>query len=252
MTRRRSLALVAAAVVVAAAAVSPSVGAGFASSSENPVSVGPAVDAGDLVLVDAGGTPLRSGNSETAFSLKLPEDATCPGDTAHDQWRWWAFVVPADVAVDDIKYFVLGPDMPNSKALYTSDGKYGADQFLLPNASAGEPGRFPSMPFFTYRNFPKGLLPGGSYRMMVTCTYFRETAKYWDTGFEITESDSDGGPAGFTWIAAAAPEGAVDAPTQPPFNWRPLLGALLAAAAAGVGFVLWRSSRSVPPQEDIS
>jgi len=252
LTRRRSWALVAAAFVVASAAVAPSVGAGFASSFENPAPVGPAVDAGDLVLVDVGGTPLRSGNSDTAFSLKLPEGATCPGDTAHDQWRWQGFVVPADVAVDDIKYYVLGPDMPNSKALYTSDSKYAADQFLLPNASAGEPGRFQSMPFFTYSRFPKGLLPEGSYRMMVTCTFFRDTAKYWDTGFEITESDSDGGAAGFTWVAEAAPEGAVDAPTQPPFNWRPLLGALLAAAAAGGGLVLWRSSRSAPPKEDIS
>jgi hypothetical protein len=206
------------------------------------VPVGPAEREGALELVDAGGRPVAEGNSDSVFSVKLPADATCPGDTQHDQWRWWIFLAPEALTIDDVRLGVIGPENENSKSLYTTEQRYGADQFLLPNSGPGQPGRFPTMPFYTWTGFPTDFFPNGNYRVVVLCSFFREPDRYWDTEVQLENTSTDGGSAAFRWTVLSAPDGAVDVTPRDPFNWKPLAGAGIALAAAALAFALWRSS----------
>ena len=49
------------------------------------------------------------GGSRTAFALRLPNGASCPGDSADDGYRVNSFVVPATVRVEDIAFDGQGP-----------------------------------------------------------------------------------------------------------------------------------------------
>src|SRR5262245_29250980 len=52
-------------------------------------SVEDTVDAGavSVVAADDPSRVLTEGGSADAFTLRLPEDAVCPGDSANDDWR---------------------------------------------------------------------------------------------------------------------------------------------------------------------
>ena len=51
-----------------------------------PTLADPPVDAGAVEIITPQGEPLESGGSSTLYSLKLPEGASCPGDTASGNW----------------------------------------------------------------------------------------------------------------------------------------------------------------------
>lgn len=214
-----------------------------------PVASGPdtsqirATRAGDLTLVDAvqRGTVLERGASATQFSLDLPKDASCPGDSESDNWRVQTFMIPADHDPAVIVYSANGPSGEGENAIYDGNTNSVVDLLTVPNGQAGLPGRI--QPFLTLSLgvFTTALLPPGQYRIGVACTYFGATADYWDTTIEVV-ADANDQPGGFTWRLPDAPAGTLSGAKDP--SSFPLTWVFLAIAAAALGFVVVLNRRS--------
>jgi hypothetical protein len=173
-----------------------------------PDGVGPR-DAGSVVVTDPQQRPLSEGASATLFSLDLPDGAACPGDTANDDWRVQGFMIPVDDDPATIRYGVIGPE-GEQFPLFAFDTRPFAHQFTEVAAAPGEPGVIPALPALTFGVFTPGDVPPGTYRIGVACTFFRQTADYWDTEIVI-ELDPSDELAGFRWSVPNAPDGAIDA-----------------------------------------
>jgi len=220
-----------------------------ASAAAAGAAAGEPVDGGDVVLVDASARPLASGNSDVRFTLRLPDEAVCPGDSANDQWRWQTFIVPSETEIGDITWGVIGPEGDGQAALYDTSSRYLSHQNLLPNQATGEPGRLPTLPFMSFSGFPKGYLADGAYRIGLACTLQREPSIYWDASFVVSTS-AEGGSAGFAWASPTAPAGAVPAESAESRNWRSIVAAAIAAAAIAGAFLLWRSASTTSSRKE--
>jgi hypothetical protein len=208
--------------------------------------VGQPVREGDAVVVDGadGSHVLTHGASATLFSLRLPAGATCPGDSANDQWRVQSFMVPAAVDTASIHYNVAGPDGLNQYPLYMANTAQFVDSLTNQNADPGEPGVIPAIPPMSLGAFPPGILPAGTYRIGIACTLARHTAKYWDTEIVITSSPGDR-PSQFVWRLAHLPAGDSGS-HQSSSRWLPpAIGGLAGAAVIGWFFVN-RKPRATP------
>jgi hypothetical protein len=221
----------------------------FVFATAVPARAEDAVDLGDLVVLDVDGAPLRNGGSATEFSLQMPPDATCPGDSMSDQWRVQSFVAPAADDIGSLHYGVIGPDGPAQYALFAVDTKPFAHQLTLANAAAGQPGRIGGVPLMSFAVMTPGLLPAGRYRIGIACTLFGATAHYWDT--EIVLEDSPGDvPAQFTWRLPDAPLYQPPEPWSSPWRW--VGGVLVLGGVFVVGWALVSRSRSARPTAEES
>jgi hypothetical protein len=197
-------------------------------SSDEPVTVS-TVDTsgitparvGDLTLVEADrrGVVMENGGSAAQFSVDLPQGSTCPGDSENDNWRLQTFIVPASVDPGTLEYTGNGPTGFKQYAIYDVFTQAVADQLTVPNDGPGQPGRPTPFPPMSFRVFPPGEIPPGSYRIGVACTWFGATANYWDTEIVIAAEPKDE-PAQLTWRLPSAPPAALSG-TKPPsdFPW---------------------------------
>lgn len=215
-------------------------------SATAPPDVGPAADAGDVVITSPDGTPLANGGSITPFTLQIPEGSTCPGDSANDDWRVQSFMIPVDDDPGEIEYGFSGPE-GTQFPLFAADTRPYAHQLLPVNAGAGQPARIPDLPAMTFTIFPAGAIAMGTYRVGIACTYFRATATYWDAQIVLTES-ADDIPSQFVWSVVDAPADAVDASSLDEGSNRTvwILTAVAGAVAVGV-VVLWARRRRPSP-----
>ncbi|MCB0998397.1 MAG: hypothetical protein KDB40_03800 [Acidimicrobiales bacterium] len=217
-----------------------------------PEDVGPAVDEGSVVIAAPDGTPLASGGSATPYTLVLPEGSTCPGDSANDDWRVQTFLIPASHDPGQVEYGVIGPE-GTQFPLFAFDTKPYAHQLLPVNAGPGMEARIPLLPELTFTIFPPDAVAPGRYRIGVACTYFRQTARYWDAEIEIV-ADPDDEPAQFTWTAVDAPADAIAAQTLEPESrrWPYIAGAAALAIALGGGWWMVRRRSQNPPSSTSS
>lgn len=153
--------------------------------------IGRPVETGSVIVVDVDGKALGQGRSATEFSLQLPQGAACPGDSETDQWRVQSFIIPADEDPGTIRYGVVGPESSGQFALYDIRTRPLVNILTQSNLGAGQPGLISALPLLSFAVFPPNTLAPGAYRFGLACTYFRQTAKYWDTEIEITSSPSD-------------------------------------------------------------
>jgi hypothetical protein len=195
-----------------------------------------ATDAGDLLVVTGANSdnPLTEGDSNTVFSVRLPDSATCPGDSANDDWRVQTFVVPASSDVGSLRYGATRPQGDRMYALYTTEGRPFAQVLLNQNPAPGRPG---------------DILPVGRYTIGVACSYYEIGERYWDAQIELTE-DTDVEPGQRRWrlvaadgtgappVAAADSGSSVAAPTV-------AVAAALACGALIAAFVIRK--RRTPP-----
>jgi len=174
-----------------------------------PTLPGDAVDLGDVVPIDATNRTktLAGGTSATVFELQLPPGATCPGDSLHDQWRVQSFIIPVEDDPADIAYGVNGPEGKNQYALYEVSTSPFTDILTRSNSGAGLPGAISAVPSLSFAVYPPGTLPDASYRMGIACTYFRQTAQYWDTEVSLSSSSGDSSEP-LTWRLTNPPQGA--------------------------------------------
>lgn len=194
-------------------------------------------DSGDVVVVDDNRTAIGKARSATEFSLRLPDGAACPGDSANDQWRVQSFVIPSTNDPASIEYGSNGPTGVDQYSLYELNTRPMVDAFTSANIGAGKPGVIPAIALFSFGIFPPGTLPDGRYRVGIACTYFRETARFWDTEIIVT-SDSDDQPGQMVWTIPDAAE--TSDQTDVGFGrWLVLGGASLGVFVAG-GSITWR------------
>jgi hypothetical protein len=204
-----------------------------------PTLPGPPVDAGAVTVVSATDTDdaLNEGASATIFSLALPDGATCPGDSEHDQWRIQSFIIPVADDPGTLTYNDIGPEGDALFALYEVDENPYVNILLDSNAAPGSPGRIPQATPLSFAVFPPGTLPAGSYRIGLACTYFRHTAVYWDTEFTLV-ADPDDEPGQLTWSVPGAPSG--DASSGGGRGWAPPLLAGIAVLVLLTAGAAWR------------
>ena len=231
-TRRILLVVTAAISVCGSATLLPAITA--------RASVPPPVDAGDLVVVDAGNPSkeLTHGGSATKFTFRLPADASCPGDSENDQWRVQSYLVPATYDPGTLHYGDIAPEGNGLWALYSLDTHAFVHILTLPNSQAGLPGRIDTLPAFSFVLFPPGTLPDGHYRVGIACTLFRATAKYWGTEFIVTTSPNDQ-PGQLEWRVAGVPSGTTKGSSGSTGTGWALVGVGVLGIAA-VTFTLWQ------------
>lgn len=194
LARRSARALICASLVVI-----PMLRAGIVAATS---SVGDPVRAGDATIVDAynQSKTLDHGSGKTTFSIRLPDGAACPGDSRNDQWRVQTFILPSGEDPIAVRYGPIGPEpVGNGRyAMFGVDTIPYVHQLTRQNLSAGQPGVIAPLPPFSLAVVAGEQIPTGRYRLGVACTYFGETAVYWDTEVDLVDTGG-GAPGKLTW-----------------------------------------------------
>lgn len=205
----------------------------------------PAVDAGEVTIVGADLAPLESGGSTTQFTLQLPQGVGCPGDSASGNWLVQTFLIPEDDDPGIVEYGFQGPN-GDQFPLYAVDSRPVAHQTTRIATTADGEGVINALPMLSFEVFPPGYIPAGEYRIGVACTFFRQTARYWDTRIVLVADQADE-PAQLTWHV---PEAEPFTPAQEGSNalaWT----AVGAAVAIGIlGAYLFLGRRRTRPGTD--
>ncbi len=156
-----------------------------------------AATAGAEVLVTPGTTrALGSGGSATPYGVILPVGASCPGDTAHDGYHVYSYLVPANASPTDVS-FKTG--LPSRWYGYIAEGAYvGAIN------TAESTGQIVGLPtsFVWTRLTPAILFAHGArtatWNGGIACADTHgQVTDYWNSTIRFTADSSD--PNGFTW-----------------------------------------------------
>jgi hypothetical protein len=158
-------------------------------------------------------TPLDSGGSSTEYGVELPSGAKCPGDSAHDGYRVYTYLIPKGVSLTSLS---LKGELPFRGTAaypyygYVADGTYyggvDTDEFT------GQISTLPSA--FTWsRLTPSDLFAHGVKSAVweggIACATADGTVtNYWNSEIEFTASSSD--PGGFTWTVLHRPASSID------------------------------------------
>ncbi len=217
-------------------------------SSPATATVDQPVRAGDLrvVFFDDPTKVAERGGSATRFTVKFPDGAACPGDSANDQWRTQSFVIPVGTDPVTLGYNNARPEGERNWPLYGDDTVPYINQLLFKNAEPCKPGEIPPVPALSFATLPPGSIADGQYRVGIACTYFRQTAKYWDTEFVFVNDAADA-PGQLTWRLASSPAVPAD---ESGGSTRTVLVALCALVLAGSAISFVRLSRSSGSRPD--
>ena len=196
---------------------------------------------GDVVLQDTTGHVLRDGDGNTVFLVHLPDGATCPGDSANDQWRWNSFLIPVDEDPMQMIYSSTGPEPPWTEGRYplfeNARQMPMAVQFLRRNPAPGSPALIGAIPQTSFLVIAQNQFPGGHYRLGVACSYFNHTTQFWDVQIDLTAA-VDGHPESLTWsLPTVTSEQVAASKSSSSKSWVLLV---VFGAAVLVLFLLWR------------
>ncbi len=157
------------------------------------------VDAGKVVVTaPTSKNPITRGGSATQFTMRLPKNATCPGDSADDGYRVESFFVPKGTKLEAMRYRGQGPVVDGGWAVYKTTTNPFMQEFTDDAEKKGDPGAILPLPALSFAVFTGGELEPGEYHMGVACSRFGETKKYWDT-VVLVEADPDDRPAHLRW-----------------------------------------------------
>jgi len=192
-----------------------------------PAAAGVAV--GSAQIIHGDGSALRSGGSQTTFSVALPQGARCPGDSTKSPWyRAYSFMVPKGVDPASITFKGGYPD--KGLGFINGGAYYGAINV------ARDTGQVIEIPtdFSIGRFSAADVLPNGAntatWSVGLACaTNAGDLSNYWGTDMTFTAARSD--PHGFTWTSARS---GVSSGKSSSLSTGPLIvvGALAAALAA--------------------
>ncbi|MEY4175379.1 MAG: hypothetical protein RI900_2544 [Actinomycetota bacterium] len=221
--------------------VAPHALATQSSDAEASPAVAERIGAVTVVEADRRGVVVARGGSTNEFSLVIPRESTCPGDSKHDDWRVQTFIVPEGVDPGGLGYGPNGPTGERQWALYDTFGSPVIEGLLVPNESAGSAARIDMFPPMSFRVFPPGEIPPGTYRVGAACTRLGETGPYWDTQVEFSADPGDQ-PGQLAWSVPGAPEVAPDhvgTSSSPPWT---AIFVIVAVLAFGFAFFVGRKS----------
>ena len=192
--------------------------------------------AAEIVQTD-GTTPQVTGGSATPFEIKLPAAAACQGDTMHDFYLLYGYVVPVAMTPASVTYH--GELPRQGTALVSTEGQPYAAQDTVVNT-----GEIPALPSFSWAAYVHHLnvLSAKAYNFGIACSNRAGmTTAYWNATIAFAPSNSDKG--GFTWRILSA-----DSPTSSGSADATLIGvavAVVVAFGAGGAILLWRRRRLV-------
>lgn len=208
-----------------------------------PTSAGADVTAGTAVItVAAALTPLNSGGSATPYGVLLPSGASCPGDTAHDGYHVYSYLVPSGVSPTAVSFKTGDPSKYYGYISYGS--YYGA---VNTAEDTGEIVGIP--PEFTWsRLTPADLFPHGTKTATwdggIACANTDGVVtNYWNSEIVFAASATD--PGGFTWKVVHPPSASS--------NLGVWLGVIFLGVAVGLGVIVIvlgrRHRRGVTPSD---
>ncbi|MGE3619998.1 MAG: fibronectin type III domain-containing protein [Acidimicrobiia bacterium] len=161
-----------------------------------------------------------TGTSATNFTLTLPTNPACTGDSSLGGFRVQTYMVEGSVNPAELTFDAFGP-VPNTigagfrQPLYTDTTAAAVDMSTADASTPGGPGPVINIPTFNIGNvFGPGDVPAGTYNVGVACTLGGPSAtqlhQFWNTVLFVTD-DPSGGPAQISW-SNEAPEAAPSAP----------------------------------------
>ena len=196
---------------------------------------------GTATIADPTDSPLASGGSATSFTVTLPAQAACTGDTASDGYHVESYLVPQGTSPTSITF--TGGVPSTGYGFFSSTGTlYG------PANTATTTGQIIGIPDFEWGpavesyNLKSALLYNGGtsgvWEAGIACTNSSGVVTdYWNTEITFTSSTSD--PDGFVW--ADVPGLPTDTPESATTIVLPLVG--VAVLGSGLWFSRRRSSR---------
>lgn len=209
-----------------------------ASLLATPAVAGASVVAGTESVTHPGAlTPLDSGGSETLYGLALPVGASCPGDTAHQGYHVFSYLVPKGVAPASIN-FKRGT--ANKGFGYIAYGSYyGAINTAEGSGEVvGLPSQFTWTRLTTSDLFPDGQ-KSSTWEGGIACANTHGVVtNYWNSQIVFTASTSD--PHGFTWRVVADPT------LGPSHKWLWIGVMLIVVSVALVALAVFLSRRQDP------
>jgi MYXO-CTERM domain-containing protein len=186
---------------------------------------------GEVVVVSgADGSPITGGGSDTAFSLRLPDGAACPGDSEQGEYRVQGFLVPASVDPGTLEYKGLRPQTDGGWPLYEVSSITYMNRATDKADEPGGEGTIINIPAFSFAVFEPGMVPLGRAHLGIACSHYGTTERYWATDIEVVSDDAD--PAGIAWTVVDPPAPADEGSSAPVTMG---LAAVALAAAVGVG-----------------
>ena len=156
--------------------------------------------------------PLASGGSTTQYTMTLPADAACDGDTATNGYHVFSYLVPEGTNPTAVSFATgLPTDYPDAPTgLFTATGNYYGPANTATNTGqiVSIPGNLEFAPMLT-RGLPLGTLlyngnTSGVWEAGIACANSTgAVTDYWNTEVTFTSSSSD--PHGFTWADTPGP-----------------------------------------------
>lgn len=197
--------------------------------------------AGDAVIVAGGtGSSTMGGDGQSPFSIRLPDGAACPGDSAESQYRVQSFLAPEAVDPGSLVYKGLRPRADGAWALYETSTRTYMNAATDMASTAGGEGAIINLPSFSFAVFDPGMIAPGRYHIGIACSLWTETERYWSTMIEVTVDDDDA--AGIAWTVLEVAGGASGADDTGSSAASPIFVGAIVAVAVGVGVVVRRRS----------
>lgn len=157
-----------------------------------------------VVEIDGAGAPLLGGGSATPFSLRLPTDAACPGDSQDGQFRVQGFLVPEAADPASISFRGLRPQVEGGWALYRTDTTTYMNDATNKAVTPGGEGRIINVPPLSFAVFDQTTIAPGRYHIGIACSQFGETKRAWWTEIDVA-ADPDDEPARLAWQVVDPP-----------------------------------------------
>lgn len=191
---------------------------------------------GTATITDTAGNALASGGSTTSFSVSLPSQAACSGDTTNDGYHVFSYLVPPGTSPTSISFATGDPS--TGYGFFTSLPSYYGSANTAP--TTGVIIQIPDFewgPAVTNYGLLSALLydggQSGVWEGGIACANSSGTVTdYWNTEITFTASSSD--PDGFVWSAVPG------VPSSTPEASAAVILPLAAVVILGGGVWGWR------------
>jgi hypothetical protein len=158
---------------------------------------------GSATITDPANNPLASGGSATSFTVSLPAQAACTGDTASGGYHVFSYLVPQGTSPTSVSFSTEDPS--TGYGFFSSSGTYygAANTAVTTGQIIGIP-EFQWGPAVQSDSLLSTLLAGGGvWEAGIACANSSGVVTdYWNTEITFTASSSD--PGGFVWATTAA------------------------------------------------